>query len=88
MHVCDYVGFTYLFRSGVFNLSWRTLSTAHSVCLPHLTHMVPFISSFVETARPKLDVSGKGDIQNMQCWGSCRAGLKTHELDVRLSLKQ
>ncbi len=56
------------------NLSWRTPSPAHFVCLPYLTHLIQLISSLVETARHKLGVSDEGDIQNVQ--GS-RTGLRT-----------
>ncbi len=45
---CLYQGFS--------NLSWRTPSPAHFVCLPHLTHLIPLISLLVETARTKLGV--------------------------------
>ncbi len=31
--------------------------------LPHLTHLIPLVSSLVETARPELGMSYKGDIQ-------------------------
>ncbi len=60
------------------NLSWRTPSPAHFVCLPYLTHLIPLISSLVETARHELGVSDKGlkgDIQNVQGRGSSRTGL-------------
>ncbi len=48
------------------NLSWRTPSPAHFVCLPYLTHLIQLISSLVETARHDLGVSDKGEIQNVQ----------------------
>ncbi len=48
------------------NLSWRTPSPAHFVCLPYLTHLIQLISSLVENARHDLGVSDKGEIQNVQ----------------------
>jgi len=45
-------------------MSWGCHTTAHFVCLPHLTHLIQLISSLVETARLELGVSDKGDIQN------------------------
>ncbi len=39
------------------NLSWRTPCPAPFVCLSYLTHLIPLISSSVETARTKLGVS-------------------------------
>uniref|UniRef100_A0A8C1UDJ8 Tc1-like transposase DDE domain-containing protein n=1 Tax=Cyprinus carpio TaxID=7962 RepID=A0A8C1UDJ8_CYPCA len=45
------------------------------VCLPYLTHLIPLISSLIETARTKLGMSALGDIQNVQGRGSSRTGL-------------
>lgn len=39
-------------------LLWRTPSTSHFVCLLHLTHLIQFISSLVESAKPELGVRG------------------------------
>ncbi len=36
------------------------------VFLPYLTHLIPLINSLVETARTKLGVLDKGDIEKMQ----------------------
>ncbi len=44
-------------------------------CLPYLTHLIPLISSLVETAKTELGVLDKGDIQNVQDRGYSRAGL-------------
>ncbi len=49
-------------------------------CLPYLTHLFQLISSLVETAKPELGVSDKGDVQNMQCLGASRTVLKTSGL--------
>ncbi len=53
---------------------------AHFVCLPYQTHLIQLISTFVETAKPELGVSDKGDIKNVQGRGACRTGLKTTSL--------
>ncbi len=47
------------------------------ICFPNQTHLI----QLEETARPELGVSDKGDIQNMQCRGACRTGLKTTGLE-------
>ncbi len=59
------------------NLSYKHPCPAHFVCIPYQTHLIQFISLLVETARPELGVSDKGDIQNVQGRGACRTGLKT-----------
>ncbi len=43
--------------------------------------MIQLISSLVKTIINKLGVSDKGDIQNVQAWGSSRTCLKTTDLD-------
>ncbi len=68
------------------NLSWRTPSPAHFVCLPYLTHLIQLISSLVETARHDLGVSDKGEIQNVQGYGSSRTGLGSTGLDFDMSI--
>ncbi len=55
----------------------RTPCPAPFVCLLYLTHLIPLISSLVETARTKLGVSDQGDIQNVQVRGSSRTGLES-----------
>ncbi len=56
------------------------------VCLPFLTHLIPLISSLVETARTKLGVSDKRDIQNVQGRGSSRTALGTTVLEKNVCL--
>ncbi len=51
------------------NLSWRPPCPAPFLCLPYLTHLIPLISTLVETARTKLGVSS-------------RTGLGTTELEA------
>ncbi len=49
-----------------------TFLEANTACFPcHLnqTHPIQIISSLVETLRPKLGVSDKGEMQNVPCWG-------------------
>lgn len=54
------------YRPGFLNLSKP--NTAHFVCIPYPTRiqLIQLISSLVETARPEVGVSDKGDIQNVQ----------------------
>jgi len=59
IHVALWIGYGY-----PTHLSLRTSNTVHSVCLPHLTHLIQLISSLIETARPKLGVSDKGDTKH------------------------
>lgn len=61
------------------NLNQR-LPLADFVRLPQLTHLIQLISSFVQTAKPELDVSEKVD-KNVQHKGSTRAGLGTPYLN-------
>ncbi len=70
------------------NLSYKHPCPAHFACLPYQTHLIQLICSLVETARPELGVSDKGDIQNVQGRGACRTGLKTTALaDMKLIVK-
>ncbi len=62
------------------NLSWGPPTTAYSVCLPHLTHLIQLISSLVESARLELGVAYERDIQNMWWLGVPRTGLRTTDL--------
>ncbi len=64
-------------------LSRKHPCPAYFVCLPYQTHPIQLISSLVETARPELSGSDKGDIQNMQGRGTCRTVLKTTGLEPR-----
>ncbi len=59
------------------NLSWGPPTTAYFVCLPHLTHLIQFISSLVESARLEMGVAYERDIQNVWCLGVPRTGLRT-----------
>ncbi len=59
------------------NLSCKHRCPAYFVSLPYQTHLIQLISSLVETARPELGVSDKGDIQIVQGRGACSTGLKT-----------
>ncbi len=45
---------------------------------PHLSHLIQLISSLVETARPEVGVSDKGDIQNVQCCGYFMERFENH----------
>ncbi len=44
------------------NLSYKHPCPAHFACLPYQTHLIQLISSLVDTARPELGVSDKGDM--------------------------
>ncbi len=60
-----YIVFTFLGEMNLYKLSTSVLPKpvqedprpAPFVCLPYLTHLIPLISSFVETARAELGVS-------------------------------
>ncbi len=47
-------------------------NTAHFTCLLNQAHMIQVTYSLVETHRLEMGVSDKGDMQNVQCWGSFR----------------
>jgi len=51
-----------------------TPTTAHFVCLPHVTHLIQLISSLVEITRLKLGVWWSRDPKCAVVWGS-RTGL-------------
>ncbi len=50
--------------------SWRPHNTACFPCLLNQTHLIQIISSLVETPRPEMGLSDKGEMHNLQCWGS------------------
>lgn len=52
--------------------------TAHFRCHPNKTHLIQLISSSVQTLRPKIGVSDKGDIKNVHCWGNSRTRVRNH----------
>ncbi len=54
--------------------------TLHILCLPNQTHLIQLRSSLEETPGPEIGVSGKGDIQNVQCWGRPGPGLRNIDL--------
>ncbi len=62
------------------NLSCKHRCPAYFVSLSYQTHLIQLISSLVETARPELGVSDKGDIQNVQGRGACSTDLKTSQV--------
>ncbi len=47
-------------------------------CLPSQTHLIQIISSLVETPRPEMGVSEKGEMQNVHCWGASRNVVGNH----------
>ncbi len=47
-------------------------STLHVFHVTLIKHLIRIISSLVETPRPELGVSDKGEIQTVQCWGASR----------------
>ncbi len=47
-------------------------------CHLNQTHLIQNISSLVETPRPELGVSDKGEMQNVQCWGASRNVIGNH----------
>ncbi len=65
----------------VLNSGFQTCP-AHFARLPHLTHLIQIISSLVETERPDLGVSNKGDIQHVEGKRASRTGLKTTDLEL------
>lgn len=52
--------------------------TAHFICHPNKTHLIQLISTSVQTLRPKIGVSDKGDIKNVHCWGNSRTRDRNH----------
>ncbi len=52
--------------TAVSNLSYKQPCPPHFVPLLYQTHPIQLISSLVETARPELGVSDKGETQKMQ----------------------
>ncbi len=66
------------------NLSWRTPSPAHFVCFPYLTHLIHVLQSLLTSWWVESGVLEKGDIQNVQGYGSSRTGLGSTDLKYRI----
>ncbi len=57
-------------------LHWARVYWAHR--LDQGVQLIQLISSLVATPRPEMGVSGKGDMQNVQCWGGSRNVFGNH----------
>ncbi len=51
---------------------WFRIQPAFFPCYLNQKHLIQIISSLVETPRPESGVSDKGEMQNVQCWGTSR----------------
>ncbi len=76
-----YLGMLWCRLEQCFQTGPSSTTALHLLCLPNQTHLSQLISSLVQTARPELGVSDKGDKQNMQGRGAWRRGLKTTGLE-------